>query len=500
MSLLMEALRKAEEAKRKSQEEAPPPDEAPEIDATAHVRAAPLRSPFSLEPREPRPAPAPAPEPVAAAPAEQPAAPVVIASPRDELQDYLAADPVAEEAPAQQRSSRRQRSPRQSRDQLAAASVFAAKQGPKQDDRRKKRLALLLGFGFVTVISGGATLWYLQSMPGSGMAINPGIVNYDLASRGFIDEQAPVVVEGVADAAPATVVAEPVPAATPADASGGPEDSNADDIAAAAPGDAAPGDADATAELPPAAAPEQLADATPVVAPPAPLPAPAAPPATAGGVASDTEPRTLEIRRSSSRSMVNSSLQAAWSALQAGDLQTSALLYAEVLAEQPNDRDALIGQAAIQLHNGQTAEARQTYARLLTLDPQDPYARAGLLQASPGGNDPAQEAELKNLLQRYPELPPLHFALGNLYAGQQRWSEAQAAYFDALLHAGRDGSTPVSPDYAFNLAVSLEQLQQPEAALNYYRQALELSRSSPAGFDLTLLQSRLGFLQERTQE
>lgn len=214
----------------------------------------------------------------------------------------------------------------------------------------------------------------------------------------------------------------------------------------------------------------------------------------------DSAPRTLEITRSTSRSVVNSTLQSAWNALQAGELQTAALLYAEVLAEQPNDRDALIGVAAIQLRNDQPAEARQTYIKLLTLNPQDPYARTGLLQTSQASSDPAHETELKNLLQRYPELPPLHFALGNFYAGRQRWNEAQTAYFDGLLYANRDSSTPVSPDYAFNLAVSLEQLQQPAAALNYYRQALELSRSSPAGFDISLLQSRLGLLQERTQE
>jgi tetratricopeptide (TPR) repeat protein len=99
-------------------------------------------------------------------------------------------------------------------------------------------------------------------------------------------------------------------------------------------------------------------------------------------------------------------------------------------------------------------------------------------------------------LQRYPNLAPLHFALGNFHAGQQRWSEAQSAYFDALLHANRDTLNPVSPDYAFNLAVSLEQLQQPQAALNYYRQALSLSRSSPPGFDPALLQSRLEILEQ----
>ncbi|MGV3590440.1 MAG: tetratricopeptide repeat protein, partial [Gammaproteobacteria bacterium] len=55
--------------------------------------------------------------------------------------------------------------------------------------------------------------------------------------------------------------------------------------------------------------------------------------------------------------------------------------------------------------------------------------------------------------------------LGNHYAAQGRWSEAQGAYYNALLTARRSAGGPVHPDYAFNLAVSLEQLNQPQAGV-----------------------------------
>jgi tetratricopeptide (TPR) repeat protein len=522
MSLLMEALRKAEEAKRKSQEQESTPDQQPtDIEAAEPRRASPLRSAFALEPREPHPTAAPPPPvtPPSSMPSPSPVPvqeeaheAVVIETPHDEVQDYLAADAVPEENIPVLRAGQRTRGTRQSRDQLAAASVFAAKQSARGDTRKKNRLMILLGAGFATTISGGAVLWYLQSMPGSGMAINPGIANYDLSSRGFLDEQAPAAVPVAAVEEVAAVADPTVLASAPQAAAPGTEPASAADttLAAAALADAGSIPPDATGAAPTIAPadeatlaaaafadsqPQQPTIETPVITPAPPATAVEEPQAAAIGA-----PRTLEISRSTSRPVVNSTLQSAWNALQAGELQTATLLYEEVLAELPNDRDALIGLASIQLRNGQAAEARQSYARLLTLNPQDPYARAGLLQASQATSDPAHETELKNLLQRYPELPPLHFALGNFYAGQQRWSEAQGAYFDALLHANRDSATPVSPDYAFNLAVSLEQLQQPEAALNYYSQALELSRSSPAGFDLSLLQSRLGTLQQRMQE
>jgi tetratricopeptide (TPR) repeat protein len=62
--------------------------------------------------------------------------------------------------------------------------------------------------------------------------------------------------------------------------------------------------------------------------------------------------------------------------------------------------------------------------------------------------------------------PHLFQTLGNLYADQKRWSEAQAAYFEAYRGA------PDNADYAYNLAVSLDQLRQHPAALSYYERAL----------------------------
>ena len=80
------------------------------------------------------------------------------------------------------------------------------------------------------------------------------------------------------------------------------------------------------------------------------------------------------------------------------------------------------------------------------------------------------------------------FALGNLYAAQARWSDAQEAYFEAYSRA------PENPDYAFNLAISLEHLGQRQPALNYYRQAVEVAQSRPHGFDPAQAQSRIAEL------
>ena len=54
----------------------------------------------------------------------------------------------------------------------------------------------------------------------------------------------------------------------------------------------------------------------------------------------------------------------------------------------------------------------------------------------------------------------------------------------------------MNPDYAFNLAVSLEQLNQAAAAETYYREAIAFAATSPASFDLSVARNRLVSLSE----
>ena len=44
--------------------------------------------------------------------------------------------------------------------------------------------------------------------------------------------------------------------------------------------------------------------------------------------------------------------------------------------------------------------------------------------------------------------------------------------------------SPTNADFAYNLAVSLDQLRQPKLALEYYRRALALAETRGARFDL----------------
>jgi len=166
-----------------------------------------------------------------------------------------------------------------------------------------------------------------------------------------------------------------------------------------------------------------------------------------------------------------------YQAFQRNDLAAARDAYQRALAREPTNRDALLGLAAIDLRSGQLNSAEARYLKLLEIDPRDSHAVASLISLR-GQLDPvASESRLKSLIASQPEAALLHFSLGNQYAQQSRWSEAQAAYFKA------HSVDPENADYAFNLAVSLDQLHQGKLALEFYQRALALTDRRAASFD-----------------
>ncbi len=198
---------------------------------------------------------------------------------------------------------------------------------------------------------------------------------------------------------------------------------------------------------------------------------------------------SLEIRSSSRISDRDRWLREAYDAYLAGDDKRALEGYGRVLAIDPRNRNALLARAAINVQNGEAAAAIADYRSLLLANPKDSLAMASLLTIA---NYSPQEAEtqIKLMLRDEPESPYLNFALANAYGAQNRWPEAQAHYFTALQN------NPDDPNYAYNLAVSLEHIARPKVAIAYYQRALDNFDKGLATFSKDVVDQRLETLKK----
>ena len=182
---------------------------------------------------------------------------------------------------------------------------------------------------------------------------------------------------------------------------------------------------------------------------------------------------------------MNPQLVQAYTALQSGKLAAAQQFYTEAARSEPQNIDALLGLAAVALQEGQSDEASRLYFRILDLDPRNAYAQSGLIALLGRADPAAAETRLKQLIARDPSAF-LHFTLGNLYADQSRWAEAQQAYFQA------HHLEPGNPDYAYNLAVGLDHVGQSRLAAGFYQRAVaRAGATGRAGFDLNQAQARI---------
>ncbi len=202
---------------------------------------------------------------------------------------------------------------------------------------------------------------------------------------------------------------------------------------------------------------------------------------------------TIVVSRGGAAPALNPLLTEAYAALQAGRLEAAQQLYAQLARGDAKNVDVLLGLAAIAQQEGRTEEATKYYLAILELDPQHALAQSGLI-ALLGRADPlAAETRLKQLIAREPAAF-LYFTLGNLYADQSLWAQAQQAYFQA------HHLDPNNPDYAYNLAIGLEHLGQPKLALGFYRRAVQLAAArGHANFSTAQAQERIGKLASQVE-
>ncbi|MDP2135895.1 MAG: tetratricopeptide repeat protein [Sulfuritalea sp.] len=326
----------------------------------------------------------------------------------------------------------------------AAQNLFAAKQADKPAAR--KGFAIAIGVLTVLAVSGIGGYFWWQLQPKSAL----------LANRVPLPPTPP--------AAPPVAVA-PAPTLAPP-----PPSTTATGPIARMPAETSDEDDQPVATI--ARAPVRARR-------PAPRPAPAA----------EAEADDAPVRVTKAPLQVNPALMRGFDAFNRGELAMAQLEYERVEKSDPRNTDALHGLAAIAMRQGRNEQAELLYRRIVEADPQDTVALSALINSRTPVDPNAAESRLKSLAAAQPELAAPHFSLGNLYARYGRWAEAQQAYFRAY------SAEPGNPDILYNLAVSLEHLRQNKLAAQYYGQAITAAQGRSAGFDANQANARLQVLQ-----
>ena len=446
MSLLLEALKKAEKAKEEAQRRArgddgeagdAPRDEAGRKPVLTRDKLPEISTSLEIVSDDLSPPPAPASTPAGPAlePLEPPPAPKVRPAPKAPPRP-AAAKPSDDPAAASRASAKK---------------VFEAK-----FSEPNPRMPFYIAMGTLGVFALGTVgyFWYQLRPPASLVNLNPA-------------RQAEAVAVAADARSPAPAAAAPsVPNAIPglpATATKAPSSAPSPAPAAAAPGAAPRAPLEAPVETPRLRPAQRVPD--PRVAPPA---------------ASET---TASVSRPPAQ--VHPRVEAGYAAYLAGDLAAARSEYQQAVREETGNRDALLGLAALDVRAGRYESAEALYLRVLQVDPRDAQAQAALIALRSGRSDPlATESRVKTLLAADPSAHALNFALGNQLAQQNRWAEAQQEYFKAYT------AEPDNADFAYNLAVSLDHLRQPRQALDYYQRAIGLSEKRGASFDLTAARLR----------
>jgi tetratricopeptide (TPR) repeat protein len=427
MSLLLEALKKAEKAKEEAQRrtrsepaDAPKPGaESPAEPVRTRDQLPDIRQPLEILGEEPAPN-------------------------RGELALALAEEkPAREPTAAPSKPAKPSKPESQAAERAAARKVFEAK-----FKEPNPRLPFFITMGALGAFAIGTVVYFwIQLQP------PPALVNANPPRPGGEAQ--------VATATPPAAPAAPAPAAPSA-------------IPGLPGGAVTPQAPRAEAPVKPAPQPATRPAEIPRVEVPRLQPAPRR-----------TEPAETEIRSSRAAPQVHPSVSSGYAAYVGGDLGTARTDYQQALREEPSNRDALLGLAALDVRAGRFEAAEGAYLRLLQSDPRDAHAQAALIALRGGRVDPvAAESRVKSMLADNPGAHVLNFTLGNQFAQQGRWAEAQQEYFKAF------AAEPDNADFAYNLAVSLDHLRQPRLALEYYKRALALAKARGASFDFVAAETR----------
>lgn len=184
--------------------------------------------------------------------------------------------------------------------------------------------------------------------------------------------------------------------------------------------------------------------------------------------------------------------------LQQNDLISAIEILSDLLYKQPNDIEVLMLYGSTLLRKGDIKSAAEFFDRAIIIDPSNETARALHLMTI---SDLSSDGRVNELRRLHAQNPMNHFLtheLGKALALIGDWQEASYFFRQALDTAlSKSAISGINPDYPYNLAVSLEQVGMHEAAIDYYRDAINYARLNIHSFDLEQAHQRVRTLSDR---
>ena len=183
----------------------------------------------------------------------------------------------------------------------------------------------------------------------------------------------------------------------------------------------------------------------------------------------------ITIKKNSMQAVAADNINAGYSLFTQGNYQQAKLKYLKANKVAPDSIDSLLGLGAIAIIEEDKQTAKSYYQRALSLNPQNTTALNALSAIDKSLQ--SDETQIKQTIAQDPNNPSAYFNLGNYYLEREKWNLALRAFNQANKLA------PGSPDIVYNIAISLDNLDNIKPAINTYKKAVQLSTATTASFN-----------------
>ena len=163
--------------------------------------------------------------------------------------------------------------------------------------------------------------------------------------------------------------------------------------------------------------------------------------------------------------------------------------YHRILATDPDNHAALVGQAFVQAKIGEYRAAIETGKRVVELYPWDETGRANLIAALGASSDSSALQDLQRMAAVPPHDAPVQAALAAYWTRRENYAEAIIPMRRALRDA------PDNRLYMMQLATLYDRMGDSTRALAMYRRLVRLNEETPIlSLPLTALHQRISYL------